>query len=75
MEACKVKVKVRCNIGELLKNEGRSQTWLAERIGTTPPKVNDWCQNKSNPSIGYIMRIQKVTGWTLEQMFEEDMNV
>lgn len=72
MEAFKVKIHIRCKIGDLLKSEGRTQTWLAERIETTPPKVNDWCQNKSNPSIGYILRIQKVTGWTLEQMFEEE---
>jgi ribosome-binding protein aMBF1 (putative translation factor) len=69
--ALKVKIKVRCKIGELLKSEGRSQTWLAEQIQSTPPQVNDWCTGKYIPSIGYIMRIQKATGWTLDQIFEE----
>lgn len=72
MEASKVKIQVRCNIGLLLKTEGRSQTWLAEQIGATAPMVNDWCKGKTNASIGYILRIQKVTGWTLDQMFEEE---
>lgn len=72
MEAVRVKIKVRCLIGELLKIEGRSQTWLADQIKATPPLVNDWCNGRGNPSIGYIMRIQKVTGWTLDQMFEEE---
>lgn len=67
-----MKIKIRCLIGELLKAEGRSQTWLAEKIGATSPMVNDWCNGRKNPSIGYIMRIQKVTGWTLDQMFEEE---
>lgn len=71
-EEPKVKIKVRCLIGELLKLEGRSQTWLADQIGATAPLVNEWCKEKTNPSIGYIMRIQRVTGWTLDQMFEED---
>jgi plasmid maintenance system antidote protein VapI len=73
MEALKVKIQVRCNIGLLLKNEGRTQTWLAEQIGATAPMVNDWCKGKANPSIGYILRVQKVTGWTLDKMFEEEV--
>lgn len=66
-----MKIKVNCFIGELLKSEGRSQTWLAEQIGATAQLVNDWCKGRSNPTIEYIFLIQKVTGWTLDQMFEE----
>lgn len=72
MEALKVKIQVRCNIGLLLRKEGRSQTWLAEQIGATAPMVNDWCKGKTNPSIGYILRIQRITGWGLEDMFKEE---
>jgi plasmid maintenance system antidote protein VapI len=67
-----VKVKVRCLLGEKLKSEGRSQTWLAEQIGTHPPMVNDWVKGKATPSIGYILRICKVTGWKVEELFEEE---
>lgn len=72
MEVLKLKIKVRCKIGELLKTEGRSQTWLADKIDTTPQLVNDWCKGKYVPSIGYILRIMKATGWKLEDMFEEE---
>lgn len=66
------KPKVRCKIGDLLKEEGRSQTWLADKIEATRQQINSWCnEDGPTPSIGYIMRIQKITGWTLEQMFEE----
>jgi DNA-binding XRE family transcriptional regulator len=65
-------IKIRCKIGELLKGEGRTQKWLAEQIDVAPQQMNSWCRESGSlPSIGYIMRIQKVTGWTLEQMFEE----
>lgn len=68
----KLKIKVHCKIGELLKEEGRSQQWLADKIGAKRQQVNNWCSNKgSMPSIGYILKMQKVTGWSLEQMFEE----
>lgn len=75
----KLKVKVRCKIGELLKNEGRSQTWLADKISeglsepVRPQLVNDWCNGRGTPSVGYLLRIQRVTGWSLEQMFEEEL--
>lgn len=72
MEAVRMKIKVRCLVGEMLKAEGRSQTWLADKIGAHVPLVNDWCTGKTNPSIGYILRIQRVTGWRLEDMFKEE---
>lgn len=75
MEALKLKIKVRCKIAELLEAEGRKQTWLAAQIEATPGMVNDWCKGKYLPHVGYILRIQKVTGWTIDQMFEEEKNV
>lgn len=67
------KLKVRCYIGELLESEGRSQAWLAKQIGATKQQMNAWCQpNGPIPNIGYIMRIQKATGWSLESMFREE---
>lgn len=77
MGALKLKLRVRNNIGDLLEAEGRSKTWLAKSISVglkkpiSPQMVVDWCSNRSQPSIAYIMRIQKVTGWTIDQMFEE----
>ncbi|WP_199614607.1 helix-turn-helix transcriptional regulator [Paenibacillus alkalitolerans] len=76
MEAVKVKHKTHCKIGELLKAEGRTQKWLAEQISTerkkvTSQMVSDWVNNRYPPHINYILKIQRVTGWTLDQMFEE----
>lgn len=72
MGAIKLKIKVRCKIGELLKSEGRSMTWLAGQIEATPQLVNDWCKGKYTPHVGYILRIIKATGWKIEDMFEEE---
>lgn len=68
----KLNFSIRCNIGALLKAEGRTQTWLAKQINVTPRMVSDWCNNRYTPHVGYIMRIRKVTGWSLEMMFEEE---
>lgn len=67
----KLNFSIRCNIGTLLKNEGRTQAWLAKQIDVPARMISDWCNNRYTPHIGYIMRIKKVTGWELEQMFEE----
>jgi DNA-binding XRE family transcriptional regulator len=68
----KLNFSIRCNIGALLKAEGRSQTWLAKQIKVPSRMVSDWCNNRYSPHIGYILRIIKVTGWKLEDMFEEE---
>lgn len=67
------RVSVRSNIGKLLESEGRTKVWLAGQIGATKQQVSSWCHPDGPiPHIGYIMRIMKATGWTLEQMFEEE---
>lgn len=71
--ADKLKINVKCSIGELLDSEGRKQTWLADQIGATRQQVNNWCSNNGSlPSIGYILRIRKVTGWDIDKMFKEE---
>lgn len=74
----KLKINVRCKIGELLKKEGRSKAWLAREIsyGLDKPvpaqMVSDWCANRYALSAAYIYRICKVTGWRIEDIFEEE---
>jgi hypothetical protein len=77
VEATKVKLRARNNIAKLLQKTGSSKAWLAREIsyGLEKPvpsqMVSDWCSNRTQPSIAYIMRILKITGWSLEEMFEE----
>lgn len=73
MGALKLKIKIRCKLDDKLRSEGRTKTWLAEQIGATPQMVNDWCKGRYTPSIGYIMRVMKATGWTIEDIFEEEL--
>lgn len=72
MGELKLKLSIRCNIGSLLKSEGRTQTWLSKQINVPSRMVSDWCNNRYVPHVGYILRIIKVTGWKIEDMFEEE---
>jgi putative transcriptional regulator len=50
------KQKLNC-IKEVLKKQGRSQSWLANQLGYTYTTVNYWCNNRSQP---YLIDIVKM---------------
>jgi putative transcriptional regulator len=47
-------------IKDILKEQGRSQTWLAEQIGKSYNVVTNYCNNHSQPSIPVLNSISKV---------------
>ena len=47
-------------IKEILKEQGRTQTWLAEKIGKSYVVVTNYCNNNSQPSIQVLADISKV---------------
>jgi putative transcriptional regulator len=47
-------------IKEILKYQGRSQAWLAEKIGKSYVVVTNYCNNKTQPSILVLKKIADV---------------
>lgn len=47
-------------IKEVLKEQGRTQTWLAEQIDKSYVIVTNYCNNNSQPSIPVLRDIAKV---------------
>ena len=47
-------------IKEILKEQGRTQTWLAEKIGKSYVVVTNYCNNNSQPSIQVLTNISKI---------------
>jgi putative transcriptional regulator len=47
-------------IKEILKYQGRSQAWLAEKIGKSYVVVTNYCNNKTQPSIAVLKKIAEV---------------
>ncbi len=47
-------------IKEVLKEQGRTQTWLAEKIGKSYVIVTNYCNNNSQPSISALVQMAKV---------------
>ncbi len=44
-------------VKEVLRDQGRTQTWLAEKIGKSYVVVTNYCNNNSQPSIDVLRKI------------------
>jgi putative transcriptional regulator len=47
-------------IKEVLKDQGRTQTWLADRINKSYVVVTNYCNNNKQPSIEILRKIAEV---------------
>jgi putative transcriptional regulator len=47
-------------IKDVLKEQGRTQTWLADQIDKSYVVVTNYCNNNSQPSIPVLRAIAKV---------------
>jgi transcriptional regulator with XRE-family HTH domain len=66
-------VKMNC-IKDVLKEQGRSQTWLAEQIGKSFVVVTNYCNNKSQPSIETLRSIAKVLDVDVKELLLSTKN-
>jgi putative transcriptional regulator len=47
-------------IKDVLKEKGIKQTWLAEKLGKSFNMVNDYCNNKRQPSLEILNQVAKI---------------
>jgi transcriptional regulator with XRE-family HTH domain len=47
-------------IKEVLKEQGRTQTWLAEKINKSYVVLTNYCNNNAQPSIPVLRNIAEV---------------
>ena len=61
-------------IKEILKEQGRSQTWLAEKIGKSYVVVTNYCNNKSQPSLPILKRIANILDVDIRELLKPTKN-
>jgi repressor LexA len=66
-------------IQEILKEQGRSQTWLAEQLGKSYNMVNSYVKNRRQPSLDILYRIADILAidakdLLVSSMAQEDEN-
>lgn len=47
-------------IKKVLKEQGRTQTWLAEKIDKSYVVVTNYCNNNTQPSIQVLTKISRI---------------
>jgi transcriptional regulator with XRE-family HTH domain len=47
-------------IKEVLQEKGIKQTWLAEKLGKSFNIVNDYCNNRRQPSLEILFKIGQI---------------
>lgn len=57
---------------EILEEKHRTQVWLSEAIGVSVVSVNNWCQNKNEPSLKTLYRIAEVLNVKISEILIEN---
>ncbi len=57
-------------IKEILKEQGRSQTWLTEQLGKSYVMVTNYCNNKAQPNLEVLNQIANILDVDVRMLIE-----
>jgi len=57
---------------EILEKRGLTQVWLSDQIGVSVVSVNNWCQNKNDPSLKTLKKMADVLGIKIADLLIEE---
>lgn len=55
----------------VLAEKKRTNKWLAEQLGCAPTTVSKWCTNSSQPPMETYLRIAKLLGVEIGELFNK----
>ena len=58
-------------IKEVISAKGIKQTWLASELGKSFNMVNDYCNNRRQPSLETLFQIAKILDVPVTQLINE----
>ncbi len=58
-------------IKAVLAEQGKTNIWLAEKIGVNKTTVSKWCTNKIQPTIANLFEIAKVLNVNVRELLVE----
>lgn len=61
-------------IKEVLQERGIKQTWLAEKLGKSFNMVNDYCNNRRQPTLEILYQIAKILAVSPKDLLKEHTN-
>lgn len=57
-------------IGDVLKEKGLKQKWLAEQLGMTTVMVNLYVQNKKQPKLDTLVKIAQIINVDIQKLID-----
>ena len=57
---------------ELLEKKRKTQVWLSDELCVSKISVNNWVQNKNQPSLETALKICKVLGVKISDLIIQD---
>lgn len=60
-------------IKEVLEEQGKTQTWLSEKLGKSYNMVNSYVQNRRQPSIEILFDIAKILKVDAKDLLATDL--
>ena len=63
-------MSIKCRLQEILDDEGRKQSWLANASNCDRSNINTICSGKSNPSLEVALKIAKALNRKIEDIWE-----
>jgi DNA-binding XRE family transcriptional regulator len=65
------KLELKCNLANIMSVQGRSQKWLADKVGVSMATISQIKQEKRLPTLPVAFRIAKVLEVKIEDLWEE----
>ena len=54
---------------EILKQQGHTQKWLADQLGTYDSTVRHWSRGTFNPSVATLRRIAQLLNVSMDELY------
>lgn len=67
-----VMLMIKLTIDERIKESGLKKIHVAKQVGVDPDTLRNWEQNKFIPKLDQAVKLAKVLGCKLEDLFEND---
>jgi transcriptional regulator with XRE-family HTH domain len=58
-------------IKKVLKQQGRTQIWLAEQLDVTKSTMSSWCNHHSEPNLTYIYKASDILNVQLTELLAD----
>jgi putative transcriptional regulator len=62
-------------IKKVLKQQGRTQAWLAVQLDVTKSTMSSWCNHHSEPNLTYIYKASDILNVQLTELLADKANL